>query len=158
MARAGVDAMGWRGRGQGILGVRRAAGSAGSMAVWRTMVASPARRVGTLWMGVSSSWCRRATFAFAVAWRPAGATGSRAALVEPSEAWGGGSPPRCMITIAGTMTKCTRNMALRPSVSPMTVPTPGNRASSRSVSVGDSRKGPVDRPEVSQADVRRSEA
>ena len=84
--------MGWRGRGQGILGVRRAAGSAGSMAVWRTMVASPARRVGTLWMGVPSSWCRRATFAFAVAWRPAGATGSRAALVEPSEAWGGGSP------------------------------------------------------------------
>ena len=74
--------MGRRGRGRGILGVRRAAGSAGSMAVWRTMVASPARRVGTLWMGVPSSWCRRATFAFAVAWRPADATGFRKTIIR----------------------------------------------------------------------------
>ena len=47
--------------------------------VLRTMVASSARSVGKLWIGVPSSWCRRAIFAFASSERCAGATGSRVA-------------------------------------------------------------------------------
>ena len=51
-----------------------------SVQVLRTIVASSARSVWKLWIGVPSSWHRRATFAFAPTERSAGATGSRVAL------------------------------------------------------------------------------
>ena len=79
--------LGRHGKGRDSGFSRRAAGIAGRtvLAEWPrpvlpTIVASSVRSVGKLWIGVPSSWHRRAIFALAAAERSVGATGSWAAL------------------------------------------------------------------------------